>query len=116
MHLAGYKIRRWRDAHSPPLSAEEFGAQYGDPWPSRTIYGWESKGKIARAPVQRKLAGLGICAPEDWLEPCFDQEVPAGKSGSKGWCPDRRILASLLRHAQSRDVARGDQHAKDAHC
>ena len=73
MHLAGYKIRAWRDAHSPPLSAEEFGAQYGDPWPSRTVYGWESKGKIARAPVQKRLADLGICAPEDWLEPAPDQ-------------------------------------------
>ncbi|MBE5072694.1 NAD(+) synthase [Erythrobacteraceae bacterium E2-1 Yellow Sea] len=68
MHLAGYKIRQWREAHEPPLSAEEFGARFGDPWPSRTVYGWESKGKIARAPVQKKLAELGICTPEDWLE------------------------------------------------
>ena len=47
MHLAGHKIRLWREAHDPPLSAEEFGARYGDtqPWPSRTVYGWEAKGK-----------------------------------------------------------------------
>ncbi len=69
MHRAGTKIRQWREAHDPPLSAEEFGARYGDPWPSRTVYGWESKGKIARAPVQKKLAELGICDPGDWLEP-----------------------------------------------
>ena len=39
MHLAGKKIRQWRDAHDPPLSAEEFGARYGEPdaWPSRTV-------------------------------------------------------------------------------
>ncbi len=73
MHLAGYKIRQWREAQQPPLSAEEFGAKYGDPWPSRTVYGWESKGKIARAPVQKRLADLGVCAPEDWLEPAPGQ-------------------------------------------
>ncbi|TNE50708.1 MAG: NAD(+) synthase [Sphingomonadales bacterium] len=73
MHLAGYKIRQWREDHKPPLSAEEFGIQYGDPWPSRTVYGWESKGKIARAPVQKRLAELGICLPEDWLEPAPDE-------------------------------------------
>lgn len=73
MHLAGHKIRQWREDHNPPLSAEEFGIQYGDPWPSRTVYGWESKGKIARAPVQKRLAELGICLPEDWLEPAPDE-------------------------------------------
>ncbi len=75
MHLAGHKIRQWREAHEPPLSAEEFGARYGDPWPSRTVYGWEAKGKIARAPVQKRLAELGICAPEDWLETSPDADV-----------------------------------------
>ena len=58
MHLAGYKIRSWREAHNPPLSAVEFGVQYGDPWPSRTVYGWESKGKIARARIG-DLPGFG---------------------------------------------------------
>lgn len=75
MHLAGYKIRAWREAHKPPLSAEEFGIRFGDPWPSRTVYGWESKGKVARPPVQRRLADLGICAPEDWLEPAPEQDT-----------------------------------------
>ncbi len=72
MHLAGHKIRLWREAHDPPLSAEEFGAQYcdpgGKPWPSRTVYGWEAKGKVARPMVQKRLAELGICDPGDWLE------------------------------------------------
>jgi NAD+ synthase (glutamine-hydrolysing) len=68
MHLAGHKIRLWREAHDPPLSAEEFGARYGDPWPSRTVYGWEAKGKVARPKVQKTLAELGICQPGDWLE------------------------------------------------
>ena len=69
MHLAGHKIRLWREAHDPPLSAEDFGARYGDPpWPSRTVYGWEAKGKVARPKVQKRLAQLGICDPADWLE------------------------------------------------
>ncbi len=71
MHLAGQKIRAWREAQEPPLSAEEFGARYGapEPWPSRTVYGWEAKGRIARAAVQKRLSDLGICEPADWLEP-----------------------------------------------
>lgn len=71
MHLAGQKLRIWREAHDPPLSAAEFGAQYGapSPWPSRTIYGWEVKGKIPRANVQKRLAQLNICQAGDWLEP-----------------------------------------------
>ena len=88
MHLAGQKIRQWREAHDPPLSAEEFGERYGDPWPSRTVYGWEAKGKIARAPVQKKLAELGVCEPSDWLEPvsgvASDVAKPAkGRARSK---------------------------------
>ena len=47
MHLAGFKLRRWRETHDPPLSADQFGARYGlpNPWPSRTVYGWEAKGQ-----------------------------------------------------------------------
>ena len=70
MHRAGEKIRAWRENHLPPLTAEEFGARFGDPepWPSRTVYGWETGGKIPRAGIQRRLAELGICEPGDWLE------------------------------------------------
>lgn len=88
MHLAGYKIRQWREAHNPPLSAEEFGARFGDPWPSRTVYGWESKGKIARAPVQKKLAELGICAPDDWLELAPERDTAIGAKVSLDSDPD----------------------------
>jgi len=71
MHKAGQKIRAWREAHQPSLSAGEFGERYGapSPWPSRTVYGWEAKGKIPRAAAQRRLAELGVCRPEDWLLP-----------------------------------------------
>ena len=86
MHLAGMKIRQWRESHNPPLSAEEFGARYGQPgvWPSRTVYGWEAKGKIARASVQKRLAELAICEPGDWLEPApegTNEKRPASMSG-----------------------------------
>ena len=71
MHRAGEKLRAWRDAHDPPLSAGEFGQLYGtpEPWPSRTVYGWETKGRIPRPSAQRRLAELGVCSPEDWLLP-----------------------------------------------
>ncbi len=74
MHLAGQKIRAWREKHDPPLSAEEFGQRYGEPepWPSRTVYGWEAKGKVPRKPTQKRLAELGICEPADFLEPAED--------------------------------------------
>lgn len=84
MHLAGHKIRLWREAHGPPLSAEEFGARYcdrdGKPWPSRTVYGWEARGKVARPKVQKRLAELGICEPADWLEPAPDTQPPLPKA------------------------------------
>jgi NAD+ synthase (glutamine-hydrolysing) len=75
MHRAGQKIREWREAHSPPLSAGEFGERYGAPerWPSRTVYGWETKGKIPRPSVQKRLAELGICQPSDWIDPADDE-------------------------------------------
>lgn len=71
MHRAGQKIRQWRKRHDPPLSAEEFGRRFGqpEPWSAQTVYGWEAEGKIARAPVQKRLAALGICEAGDWLEP-----------------------------------------------
>jgi len=87
MHLAGQKIRAWREAHDPPLSAEEFGQLYGtpDPWPSRTVYGWEAKGKVPRTATQRRLAELGICNPGDFLEPARTSanmsETAKAKSG-----------------------------------
>ena len=60
MHRAGQKIRAWREAHNPPLSAGEFGERYGapKPWPSRTVYGWEAKGKIPRAAAQMRPTSL----------------------------------------------------------
>ncbi len=71
MHRAGEKIRAWRESQRPPLTAEEFGKRFGkpEPWPSRTVYGWETRGKIPRAGIQRRLAELGICEPADWLDP-----------------------------------------------
>jgi NAD+ synthase (glutamine-hydrolysing) len=75
MHKAGEKIRAWRGRQRPPLTAAEFGREFGDPepWPSRTVYGWETGGKIPRAGIQKRLAELGICNPGDWLEPASDQ-------------------------------------------
>lgn len=93
MHLAGYKIRAWREAQDPPLSAEEFGAQFGEPepWPSRTVYGWEAKGKVARPPVQKRLAELGICVPDDWVTSLEGEVRRAGfGAASQGGAASRR--------------------------
>ena len=75
MHKAGQKIRKWREAHRPPLSAQEFGERYGqpEPWPSRTVYGWESRGKVARPAVQKRLAQLGICDVSDWVNEIVEE-------------------------------------------
>jgi NAD+ synthase (glutamine-hydrolysing) len=71
MHRAGEKIRAWRERQRPPLTAAEFGRKFGEPhpWPSRTVYGWETGGKIPRPGIQKRLADLGICGAGDWLEP-----------------------------------------------
>lgn len=85
--LAGLKIRNWRADHDPPLSAEAFGKLYGAPsaWKGQTVYNWESKGKVARPTVQKRLAELGICEPADWLEPApknIDEKGHAPMSGN----------------------------------
>jgi NAD+ synthase (glutamine-hydrolysing) len=74
MHKAGEKIRAWRESQRPPLTAAEFGRKFGEPepWPSRTVYGWETGGKIPRRGIQKRLADIGICDLGDWLEPASD--------------------------------------------
>ena len=102
MHRAGQKIRAWRETHSPPLSAGEFGQQYGvpDPWPSRTVYGWETRGKIPRPAVQRQLALLGIASADDWLEPGHHpgkSDIPSHKS-SASMTSKQHLFHSLHSH------------------
>ena len=72
MHLAGQKLKAWRQAQRPALSAADFAEQHG--FKTQTVFGWESKGRIARADAQRKLAELGICEPADWIAPAQDQQ------------------------------------------
>lgn len=67
MHRAGQKLKHWRNAQRPPLSAADFAARHA--FKTQTVFGWESKGRIARPDAQRKLAELGICEPEDWIAP-----------------------------------------------
>ncbi|GMM93922.1 NAD(+) synthase [Qipengyuania sp. MTN3-11] len=116
MHKAGSKIRAWREAQDPPLSAEEFGRRYGvpDAWASRTVYGWEAKGKIARPSAQKRLAELGICRPEDWLEASDRPSSPAdpapGEEAGRHPFYDRRThgfvrLATSTPKVRTADVA-----------
>jgi NAD+ synthase (glutamine-hydrolysing) len=100
MHIAGRKIRDWREAQSPPLSASEFGARYGvpDPWPSRTVYGWEVKGKIPRPAVQKRLAELGICDAQDWLDNDDDAESISPAKGPPSMKLSEFPFQSIHRH------------------
>ena len=56
MHRAGQLLRAWRSRQTPALSVEQFAARYG--FKAQTVFGWEAKGRIARAGAQRKLAEL----------------------------------------------------------
>ena len=69
-HLAGRKIRTWRERNA--LTATELGERMfpADPVPPHTIYGWEERGKLARSHrIRQRLADMGICEFGDWLEP-----------------------------------------------
>ena len=76
MHEAGRKLKAWRLAQRPPLSAADFAARHG--FKTQTVFGWESKGRIARAAAQRILADSGICTPADWINPA---STPQGEKG-----------------------------------
>lgn len=68
-HRAGEKIRAFRNENG--LSAEELGKRIAPPQriPAQTVYNWETRGKVARPHLQRRLNELGICEPADWLAP-----------------------------------------------
>ena len=65
MHRAGQMLRAWRLRHQPALSVEQFAERFG--FKAQTVFGWEGKGRIARAAAQRRLAELGIAQPADWI-------------------------------------------------
>lgn len=65
MHKAGQLLRQWRSRQIPPVSVEQFATRHG--FKAQTVFGWESKGRIARAGAQRRLAELGIAQPADWI-------------------------------------------------
>ena len=50
-----------------PLSVEQFAERFG--FKTQTVFGWESKGRIARADAQRRLADMGIAQAGDWIAP-----------------------------------------------
>ena len=65
MHRAGQMLKAWRLRHEPPLSVEQFADRFG--FKTQTVFGWESKGRIARPDAQRRLAQLGVAQPADWI-------------------------------------------------
>ena len=111
MHKAGQKIRAWREAQQPALSAEEFGERFGQPkpWPSRTVYGWERRGKVARPAVQKRLAELGICEVKDWVESASESTAATGWGDSHSFfSPSTHGLirvATSTPHVRTADIA-----------
>jgi NAD+ synthase (glutamine-hydrolysing) len=80
MHRAGQLLRAWRLRQNPPISVEQFAQSFG--FKTQTVFGWESKGRIARADAQRTLAELGIAQPADWLAPVVPQAVARPADGT----------------------------------
>lgn len=68
-HLAGQKIRAYREKHG--LTAEQFAEQvHPDSVLSAfTVYGWETNGKTARPKTINRLAEMGVCELGDWMQP-----------------------------------------------
>ena len=81
MHKAGNLLKAWRARQSPPLSVEQFAAQNG--FKTQTVFGWESKGRIARPQAQRKLAELGICQPADWIAAAPEQDLETAPTATR---------------------------------
>ncbi len=68
-HRAGQKIRAFRNALTPPLSAEDFADLYG--FSRAPMYRWEVEGIVPVFTTIMKFKELGICEPEDWLAPAL---------------------------------------------
>ncbi|MXP29199.1 NAD(+) synthase [Porphyrobacter algicida] len=81
MHKAGNLLKAWRTRQSPPLSVEQFAAQNG--FKTQTVFGWESKGRIARPQAQRKLAELGICQPADWIAAATEHDLETAPTSTR---------------------------------
>ena len=78
MHRAGQKLRAWRLRQTPPISVEQFAERHG--FKAQTVFGWESKGRIARKDAQRTLSNLGIAEPADWISEVADEPDEANRA------------------------------------
>ena len=78
MHRAGQKLRAWRLRQTPPISVEQFAERHG--FKVQTVFGWESKGRIARKDAQRTLSNLGIAEPADWISEVADEPDEANRA------------------------------------
>ncbi|WP_225205065.1 helix-turn-helix domain-containing protein [Novosphingobium huizhouense] len=64
MHAAARKIRSWRKAHNPRLTAAAFGQMVGiSPTQAYRI----ENGALPHGDVMDKIVKMGICAPDDWF-------------------------------------------------
>lgn len=70
-HRAGQKIRAWRLAQEPRLTAEEFGLRYGVSMPQ--VYRFEAGERMAGVALALRLERDGVCAVTDWATPALPE-------------------------------------------
>lgn len=65
MHDAAHKIRSWRRAQSPRLTAADFAERFGI---SATLVYRIENGARPHGDVMAAIVKAGICEPGDWFE------------------------------------------------
>lgn len=65
MHEAGNKIRSWRRAQTPRLTARDFAERFGI---SATLVYRIENGARPHGDVMAAIVKAGICLPDDWFE------------------------------------------------
>ncbi|QNQ09279.1 hypothetical protein [Sphingomonas alpina] len=90
--LAGNKIRRYREAHSPKIGRPAFAAEIGAS--AGTLQGWEEEGKRPEsADIVNELARRGIADHADWFRPArcprceLHAEDESVEACAKAHCP-----------------------------
>lgn len=82
MHQAAHKIRSWRKAQNPRLTAAAFADRFGI---SATLVYRIENGARPHGDVMAAIVKAGICQPDDWFEP--------GQALSSQLGPDGRRMA-----------------------
>ncbi len=66
-HMAGAKIRDWREAHRPKLPRATLAERLGVG--ESQVFRWEERGHVARAETCHQFQEWGVCELGDWFKP-----------------------------------------------